>query len=463
MASFSDPYRTLGLDRGAALDEVKRAYRRLAKANHPDKAGEAALPRFLAIQAAYDLIVGPDNGIRSTGRTPTDPAPWEADPSRAGATNRAYGARSRRNRTAGGPRRGPAPGPRPGAGAGDADRPPNKASLGSTSYDGIDAEAFEPDWGGASWYGTTSGTFWTINPKEYADPRKHGPEYQARARRRRTKDTSELDETTPAPIDATDQPAGTTTDEPATAATDPTAAGGSTDTTRSTGASDASTAPEDGPTAPTANHPTDRGPRTSGQRSSPRPTHTTASWWEATAGPQPGDIRREPPPAPATARAPADAATAGDPPLTADAALAAARSWLRDGRPGVIGRLGRAIFGWAPVALAIGWAGGEISGCGRFSADCDPAVAPISWLGQLVVLLALLAVPLLARIAAVATVATIAAAMSGALLLSATGSPDDAVTGRAALGGLIAIAWAVGAAIAVGREVRRPPRSRPVS
>ena len=28
-----------------------------------------------------------------------------------------------------------------------------------------------------------SGTYWTINPREYADPRKHGPEYLARARR----------------------------------------------------------------------------------------------------------------------------------------------------------------------------------------------------------------------------------------------------------------------------------------
>ena len=59
----------------------------------------------------------------------------------------------------------------------------NKATFGSTSYDGVDATPFEPDWRGASWYGTTSGTYWTLNPKEYADPRKHGPEYQARARR----------------------------------------------------------------------------------------------------------------------------------------------------------------------------------------------------------------------------------------------------------------------------------------
>jgi molecular chaperone DnaJ len=49
MAPPADPYRILGLGRDASLDQVKRAYRRLAKANHPDTAGEAAVPRFLAI------------------------------------------------------------------------------------------------------------------------------------------------------------------------------------------------------------------------------------------------------------------------------------------------------------------------------------------------------------------------------------------------------------------------------
>jgi len=44
-------------------------------------------------------------------------------------------------------------------------------------------EPFEPDWSGGTWYGASSGTYWTLNPKEYADPRKHGPEYQRRARR----------------------------------------------------------------------------------------------------------------------------------------------------------------------------------------------------------------------------------------------------------------------------------------
>jgi len=38
-----DPYRTLGLTPGASAAEIKRAYRALAKANHPDSAGERAL------------------------------------------------------------------------------------------------------------------------------------------------------------------------------------------------------------------------------------------------------------------------------------------------------------------------------------------------------------------------------------------------------------------------------------
>ena len=233
MAVEPDPYRTLGLKRGATLDEVKRAYRRLAKINHPDAAGEAALPRFLAIQAAYERLAGP--GTPGVARRPPAPRrPW--DPA-ADATRRAYGGRARNAPPAGGGAAGApgttgkggetgangeaAPGasgasgggwsrrtgsagkggtsgrpgrrrtyePRPDSGtpgtppAGGKSRAPNKATFGSTSYDGADAEPFEPDWGGANWYGTTSGTYWTLNPKEYADPRKHGPEYQARARR----------------------------------------------------------------------------------------------------------------------------------------------------------------------------------------------------------------------------------------------------------------------------------------
>ena len=115
----------------------------------------------------------------------------------------------------------------------------NKATLGSTSYDGVEGP-FEPDWRGASWYGTTSGTYWTLNPKEYADPRKHGPEYQARARR------------------ATRRGAPGMPGRRATRRTRP--------------------HPADDPTESAAQPPArDRQPPAG-------PTHTTSSWWESTAG-----------------------------------------------------------------------------------------------------------------------------------------------------------------------------------
>src|SRR4051812_49114696 len=108
MAVERDPYQVLGLPRSASLDDVKRAYRGLAKANHPDAAGEAALPRFLAIQAAYEQIAGSRPDRPGQARQPSRPS--AADSDRAGATHRAYGARGRR------PRPGAPPGGFPGGG-----------------------------------------------------------------------------------------------------------------------------------------------------------------------------------------------------------------------------------------------------------------------------------------------------------------------------------------------------------
>ncbi len=119
----SDPYRTLGLEPGASMAEVKRAYRRLAKAYHPDSAGEAALPRFLAIHAAYELLrTGrPLPGVRPTGTAPSRPTaePWRADPERArAARERARTARAGRSGgAAAGPGMAGAGSTRPSAGA----------------------------------------------------------------------------------------------------------------------------------------------------------------------------------------------------------------------------------------------------------------------------------------------------------------------------------------------------------
>ena len=56
---MTDPYRVLGLSPGASDDEVKKAYKTLAKKYHPDVAGnsEEAARKMQEINAAYDQII----------------------------------------------------------------------------------------------------------------------------------------------------------------------------------------------------------------------------------------------------------------------------------------------------------------------------------------------------------------------------------------------------------------------
>src|SRR5438105_11500418 len=77
MTFSGDPFRTLGLHPGSSEEQIKRAYRTLAKRYHPDSAGEAALPRFLAIQAAYDMLTGTIRHPRpgAAGRNPSGDRP----------------------------------------------------------------------------------------------------------------------------------------------------------------------------------------------------------------------------------------------------------------------------------------------------------------------------------------------------------------------------------------------------
>lgn len=506
MISDTDAYRILGLTRGATTDEVKRAYRRLAKIHHPDAAGEKNLPRFLAIQQAYEQLTGGLDGSVRPRRPSGARRPWDADPDRADATRRAYGGRARgasSGRPAGGggttpgnggagAGAGPGPGPTSGsgsttgagpasarggsgavggAGASDttggtrspgsgapaagstrdgrrrrrAGTPPgssesrsadgagpegaarpaepkgrkrNKATFGSTSYDGVEGP-FEPDWRGASWYGTTSGTYWTLNPKEYADPRKHGPEYQARARR-----ATRAWSTAGAPPDAA-------TDETAAAADAP----------------DLEPPPE----------------ATAAREPGAPPTHTTSSWWDSTTGTTG--------PAPAQDWASTGGSEAADqrtvpapPPDLGRAMADIGRALTDEGFGGLRGRVARAIIGWLPIAFGIGWMAGEMTGCGRFAATCDGTADPFVLLLQAAVLVLLLLVPALASVTVMASIALLSAAVVATLILSATGEAADGDARRSVLGVVLLLAWLAGLAIAVARRVRAlSPPATPVS
>ncbi len=57
-----DPYKVLGVDRKAPADDIKKAYRKLARQYHPDRNGgdAQAEERFKEVQQAYDLLSDPD-------------------------------------------------------------------------------------------------------------------------------------------------------------------------------------------------------------------------------------------------------------------------------------------------------------------------------------------------------------------------------------------------------------------
>ena len=59
---MADPYQILGVDRDASDDEIKRAYRRLAKQYHPDTnpGDEYAAKKMQEINDAYDQIKNPE-------------------------------------------------------------------------------------------------------------------------------------------------------------------------------------------------------------------------------------------------------------------------------------------------------------------------------------------------------------------------------------------------------------------
>lgn len=77
-----DPYEILGVTRNASQDEIKRAYRKLAKLHHPDRnrGNKSAEQRFKEIQAAYEVLGDPQRREQydrfGEGGPPPDMSGW---------------------------------------------------------------------------------------------------------------------------------------------------------------------------------------------------------------------------------------------------------------------------------------------------------------------------------------------------------------------------------------------------
>jgi curved DNA-binding protein CbpA len=541
MTFQGDPFRTLGVVPGASLNEIKSAYRRLVKQFHPDAAGERALSRFLSIQAAYEQLVDGEGRLRARapGGTPSGTAGWQSD-ARSRASREAWRARRASWGGAGGPSSGD-PRQRPGgstpgssgrsAGTGSAPgrgerqaggdrsgrerrrdrsggtRGPRKATPGSTTYDEAHEGSRDPEWEGATWYGASSGTYWTINPREYADPRKHGPEYQARARRAGAAEPGGAAGSTGADRDGPAGPRGAAWPGGATGA----------------GAEASSRPPSGAPTGPGAGAP-GRSPRTSpgsppasGTGATPEQppetesTEAEARWrwsgearssttgdprdWAATgwsyrsgeapagaAGPasSPGGARPGSPPGGAGA-GPRRAET-GSPPWSGHAAAGpsrgrgAARSdrersaaHERPAQPppslpdleavarraapdrllaAASGRDLRtrfviALLAWPPAGFAVATLVAGLLGCGDLAPVCPAPLSLVPLLVQPLVLAGLMAVPLLAAASAFASLVALGVAVVLAVLLSIAGGTYEPRASGLVLGVGVAVAYAV--------------------
>jgi curved DNA-binding protein len=63
--AFRDYYEILGVERGASADEIRRAYRTLARKHHPDvNKEEGAEDRFKEISEAYEVLRDPEKRAR---------------------------------------------------------------------------------------------------------------------------------------------------------------------------------------------------------------------------------------------------------------------------------------------------------------------------------------------------------------------------------------------------------------
>src|SRR4029078_4489401 len=92
-----DPYATLGVTKNASEEDIRRAFRKLAKELHPDIA-KGTEEKFKKVSSAYEILGDPDKR-RAYDRGEID---GRGDPRHAGFRQYARGARAGAGAGAGG-------------------------------------------------------------------------------------------------------------------------------------------------------------------------------------------------------------------------------------------------------------------------------------------------------------------------------------------------------------------------